>query len=80
MTADPKPWAERAACLGVDPEVFFPEQGHTPPRWARALCEVCPVAAECLAYALRHRVLGWWAGTSEKTRRRWHSEDRRRAS
>ncbi|MFJ9810740.1 WhiB family transcriptional regulator [Streptomyces sp. NPDC101158] len=37
---------------------------------AKALCSGCPVKAECLAYALDHRVEhGVWGGMTERERR-----------
>ncbi|MEE1820185.1 WhiB family transcriptional regulator [Streptomyces sp. NPDC004288] len=37
---------------------------------AKALCTGCPVQAECLAYALDHRVEhGVWGGMTERERR-----------
>jgi WhiB family transcriptional regulator, redox-sensing transcriptional regulator len=44
-------WADRANCLTVDPDLFFPSKGGTP-RWALAVCEHCPVKPECLEWAL----------------------------
>lgn len=42
-------WRDRAACAGVDPQVFF---GSGKPTAAKAICAVCPVRGECLADAL----------------------------
>lgn len=36
---------------------------------ARVVCGTCPLWAECLDYAVRHRVAGIWAGTSGSQRR-----------
>lgn len=53
--ADPT-WRDRAACLGVDPELFFPhgysDQYAPQIAEAKAVCGDCPVRAECLADAL----------------------------
>lgn len=60
-------WRERAACRALDPENFFP-QGSTgdverQKRAAKAVCAPCPVAASCLAEALRFdSVDGIWGG------------------
>lgn len=62
-------WRERAACLGEDPGLFFPE---SPDEVAAplALCAGCDVQAECLDYALHAPVLGVWGGRSERARMR----------
>ena len=49
-----KDWEEYAACLGVDPAVFFPRgQGRGSYTEARAVCARCDVKAECLRDVLR---------------------------
>ena len=64
-----------AACkLTLDPEKFFPPSGGGRPsaeREAKAMCAVCPVSKECLAWALAHVVHGIWGGTTERERRAW---------
>ena len=76
--ADPDPtgeegerrWQERANCLGVDPDLFFPERGAST-REAKAVCGSCEVRPECLEYALDHaEKFGIWGGLSERERRR----------
>lgn len=64
-------WMARAGCRGVDPELFFPERGE-PGSKAKAVCwTLCPVRAECLAYALDNgEKFGVWGGASERERRR----------
>lgn len=76
----PPMWMDQAACLDpdVDPELFFPPKGgmndyrtnHLSIRWpAMAICEQCPVRAECLMYAYktdqRH---GIWGGLTPNSR------------
>ena len=46
-------WQEQANCLGVDPDLFFPERGAST-KEAKAVCRGCEVRAECLEYALTH--------------------------
>lgn len=66
----PVPFADDAACLGQDVNVFFPEQGGTV-RNAKRICTVCPVTSECLEYALTNdEAFGVWGGLSESERRR----------
>lgn len=63
-------WQTKAACLEVDPEIFFPERGGSS-KAARAVCGHCDVRMECLRYALRNREqFGIWGGTSERERRK----------
>ena len=63
-------WWDRAACLCVDDEAFFPERGGSTYE-AKKLCKICPVKDECLEYALeRDESWGVWGGTSEKERRK----------
>ena len=62
-------WQERANCLGVDPDLFFPERGAST-REAKAVCGSCEVRAECLEYALQIREThGVWGGLNEMERR-----------
>jgi WhiB family redox-sensing transcriptional regulator len=63
-------WQTKAACLEVDPEIFFPERGGSS-KAARNVCGRCDVRMECLRYALRNREqFGIWGGTSERERRK----------
>src|SRR5262252_6945613 len=63
-------WQERANCLGVDPDLFFPERGAST-KEAKSVCGGCEVRMECLEYALRHgEKFGIWGGMSERERRR----------
>ena len=58
------------ACRGVDPEVFFPEQGMSLEP-AKRVCADCAVRDECLEFALANRErFGVWGGPSERERRR----------
>jgi WhiB family redox-sensing transcriptional regulator len=56
-------WMFGAACRGVT-ETMFPERGENRvARRAKKICAGCPVAAECLEYALELRPsAGVWAG------------------
>jgi WhiB family transcriptional regulator, redox-sensing transcriptional regulator len=63
-------WQEQANCLGVDPDLFFPERGAST-REAKAVCRSCEVQGDCLEYALAHgEKFGIWGGLSERERRR----------
>lgn len=67
-----KSWRDDAACFGVDPEVFFPENDdYEGVHAAKMVCARCPVRADCLDYALtRGERGGIWGGLTEKERRR----------
>lgn len=57
-------WQARALCAEVDPELWFPESGHTSPA-AKRICQRCPVRAQCLAAAVaQHEQHGIWGGLS----------------
>ncbi|SDJ44597.1 WhiB family transcriptional regulator [Streptomyces indicus] len=66
-------WMEQAACVGEDPELFFPV-GTTGPsvretQAAKEVCRRCPVTETCLDWALRMgQTTGVWGGTSEAER------------
>jgi WhiB family redox-sensing transcriptional regulator len=63
-------WQEQANCLGVDPDLFFPERGAST-REAKSVCRGCEVRIDCLEYALAHgEKFGIWGGLSERERRR----------
>lgn len=66
-----EPWQERGVCRQVDiGDMFFPDKGGST-KEAKRICAVCPVAAECLQYALDHdERFGIWGGFSERERRR----------
>jgi WhiB family transcriptional regulator, redox-sensing transcriptional regulator len=70
----PRSWVDLAACREVDPEIFFPisttgaalGQIHE----AQAICARCPVAANCLDWALHiGQDHGVWGGTIPEERR-----------
>ncbi len=61
-------WYDDAACQGVDTELFYPEVGGSSGA-TRALCDACPVRAECLQVALDNDLPGIWGGTSTNQRR-----------
>ena len=63
-------WQDAANCLGVDPDLFFPERGAST-REAKEVCKGCVVRGECLEYALANgEKFGIWGGLSERERRR----------
>ena len=63
-------WQSKANCLGVDPELFFPERGAST-REAKEVCRGCVVQSDCLEYAIAHcEKFGIWGGLSERERRK----------
>jgi WhiB family redox-sensing transcriptional regulator len=63
-------WHDQANCLGVDPDLFFPERGAST-REAKEVCRGCVVREDCLEYALTNgEKFGIWGGMSERERRR----------
>ena len=63
-------WQTRANCMGVDPDLFFPERGAST-REAKEVCRGCVVREDCLEYALANHIdHGVWGGCSERERRR----------
>lgn len=63
-------WWDLANCLGVDPDLFFPERGAST-KEAKEICRGCVVKKDCLEYALENgEKFGIWGGMSERERRR----------
>ncbi|GAA3886432.1 MULTISPECIES: WhiB family transcriptional regulator [Streptomyces] len=66
-------WLRHAACVEEDPDLFFPV-GTTGPALveaaaAKRVCRSCPVAADCLEWALdTGQTAGVWGGTDERER------------
>lgn len=74
----PTSWMARARCRDMPPEIFFPSDGAGV-TVAQQYCAVCPVAGQCLDYALDNGIEhGVWGGASERKRRRM-SRSRRRS-
>lgn len=79
-------WRAKAACAPYPTSLFFPvdEDDERATERAKAICEACPVADDCLEYALEsNQRAGIWGGTTERERRslrrRWLAERRRTA-
>lgn len=63
-------WQAFANCLGVDPDLFFPERGAST-KEAKQVCQGCVVREDCLEYTLANgEKFGIWGGLSERERRR----------
>jgi len=70
-------WQTLGACVGEPVEMFIPDRGGPTAR-AKQLCARCTVRTECLRYALAvPDLVGYWAGTNERERRRLRALSRR---
>ena len=68
--SEDRSWQDQANCLGVDPDLFFPERGAST-REAKEVCRGCEVRKQCLDYAMENgEKFGIWGGLSERERRR----------
>ena len=64
-------WMDEALCAQTDPELWFPKQRALggSPRAAKEICQQCPVAVQCLSYAMDHVIThGIWGGLTAKQR------------
>ena len=72
-------WRQRAACRGVDPDIFYPASDEESDE-AKGICGICPVREACLEYALANRERdGVWGGATERERRRLIRQRRKSA-
>jgi WhiB family redox-sensing transcriptional regulator len=72
-------WRNRAACKGVDPDIFYPASDEEAEE-AKSICAQCPVREACLEYALANRERdGVWGGATERERRRMIRQRRKTA-
>ena len=80
---DREPWMARGACIGEDPDVFFPSRGPSYDRMrAFGICAGCEVRHQCLQYALKNDCRGIWGATTDEmrnqlNRRRMRSNQRK---
>jgi len=80
-------WVADAACRGLNPSLFIPEQGDgVGGRKARAICASCPVMYDCLEFAMRKHgnvdgglsyIDGIYGGTNSLDRRAIRAERER---
>ena len=80
-------WRQEGMCAQTDPDLFFPDRGDSRSRkLAKEICADCPVAQQCLDFALEtDQEYGIWGGTTALDRRRIREAEsrkrrRRRAS
>ena len=63
-------WADHAACLREEPELFFPIGTSSQIEEAKAVCNRCPVIDACLRFAMENGMTaGVWGGLTEDERR-----------
>ncbi len=67
-------WRPKAACIGVNTDVFFPEKGCSKHDYARAkeICGSCVVSRQCGEYAMQwdeRYMVGIWGGMTGIERR-----------
>lgn len=83
-SGEPRGWRDRAACLEVDPELFFPVGTDGPALEqtvrAKAVCARCPVRAVCLSFALVAIPEGVAGGLSAPERRALRDQRRQAAA
>lgn len=66
-------WTIDALCTQSDPDAWFPDHTGTTAesRMVKAICQQCPVVAECLQVAIdNHEIHGIWGGLTPMERRR----------
>jgi WhiB family redox-sensing transcriptional regulator len=76
----PREWADRANCIGMPPDLFFPPPGKNRDiADARKVCADCCVRAECLDYAQTQpvEISGVWGGLSARDRYRLRRNGRK---
>jgi WhiB family redox-sensing transcriptional regulator len=72
-------WRQKAACRGVDPDIFYPVSDEEAED-AKAICRTCSAQELCLEWALTNREKeGVWGGATERERRRIIRRRRRSA-
>jgi WhiB family redox-sensing transcriptional regulator len=77
-------WRDEAECRSLDTAIFFPDpesagfvEGVAD---AKSICAVCPVANQCLEFAIRTRQDdGVWGGATPEERRSIRRRRRRQA-
>lgn len=75
-------WRNDAQCRGKKLALFFPIGTEGPAlretAEAKAVCEQCPVTAECRDEALKNGEVGIWGGMTEDERRAYKRRTQKR--
>lgn len=62
-------WSNGAACIGVDPDIFFVDTKDLQKvRVAKSYCDKCPCRRPCLEWAHNTGQFGIWGGTTDAER------------
>lgn len=69
-------WENRAACIGENPDLFYPDTAAY--KEAKAICARCDVRSECLEKGMGED-RGIWGGTTERERRKLRRQQALRA-
>lgn len=76
-------WQDRAACAGLDSELFFTDSSRHNAEAAlpgMTVCRRCPVTEECLDFAIRNRLeFGVFGGKTSEERKALRRPGRRLA-
>jgi WhiB family transcriptional regulator, redox-sensing transcriptional regulator len=77
MGSDLSQWVSEAACRGVNPDLFFADNGNFNGKKTKAaleICEGCPAVTSCLEWALesgdQYAILGGMTPTQRQRHRR----------
>ena len=69
-------WQDEGVCAQIDPDLWFPDKGHSAATPKRICRQWCPVQQECLTYALANPdLIGIWGGYTTRERRRMRQEE-----
>mgnify|MGYP002641453066 FL=1 len=62
----------KAACAGIDTDMFYEDDVRTPnshiTRTFREMCSGCEILADCGEWAIKHERWGFWAGMTPADR------------
>lgn len=67
-------WRMLALCKHLSTDLFYLERGEEINPAVVSACSACPVKEECLEWALKHEMNGYWGGTSGKQRQKMRKE------
>ena len=63
-------WMRFAVCSQSAGDIWFPENNTSTNKFAKAICNSCPVQDECLDYALENKFNdGIWGGLTPNERK-----------